>query len=306
MLKIITGANSWLIKRTIEQLGQAEVSRHQGSDLSAGQLADLLGAQSLFSNQRTVIIDELSANKSGWEQLIAQAEALAADDDLILLIIEPKPDGRSKLIKQAKSAGWLLDCPLPKDSAQAARELETEAQRLNLKLANGVARMIVERVGLDPWAGHMALEKLASFGQVIEAELVEKYIAPSLEVNVFKVVDELFVGRSLAVAELIDEMDRTSANAYQFFGLISGQLSNLLMIKVLGKQQAASELKLHPFVAGKLATVADRLELATIKQMIQILAETDLQLKTTGQHDWTLIKLGLVAISQLIANSGNK
>ena len=121
-----------------------------------------------------------------------------------------------------------------------------------------------------------------------------------LEVNVFKVVDELFAGRALAVAELIDEMDRTSANAYQFFGLISGQISNLLMIKILGKTVATTELKLHPFVAGKLANVANQLSLPTIKQMVSILAQTDLQLKTSGQHDWTLIKLALVQIAQLI------
>ena len=217
-----------------------------------------------------------------------------------MIIIENKPDGRSKLIKQAKQAGWLEDYPLPKDAHQATTYLEAEAQQLQLKLQPGVARMIIDRVGLDTWAGHMALEKLASASATISAELVEKYIAPSLEVNVFKVVDELFAGRALVVAELIDEMDRTSANAYQFFGLISGQISNLLMIKILGKTVATTELKLHPFVAGKLANVANQLSLPTIKQMVSILAQTDLQLKTSGQHDWTLIKLALVQIAQLI------
>lgn len=300
MLKILTGPNSWFIKRAVDELAATEVSRYQGSELTAGELADILGAQSLFSTKRTVVIDELSANKPGWDRLSELASQLAADLDLTLIIIENKPDGRSKLIKQAKQAGWLTDYQLPKDAAQAAHYLETEAQHLQLKLQSGVARMIVERVGLDTWAGHMALEKLAAVSQTITADLVDKYIAPSLEVNVFKVVDELFAGRALEVAELIDEMDRTSANAYQFFGLISGQISNLLMIKVLGKTVATTELKLHPFVAGKLASVANRLSLEAVQQMIRILAEADLQLKTSGQHDWTLIKLALVEIAQLI------
>ena len=300
MLKILTGPNSWLIKRAIAEFDTADISRYQGSELTPGELADILGAQSLFSAKRTVVIDELSANKAGWECLTELANELASDPDLTLIIIKNKPDGRSKLIKQAKQAGWLEDYPLPKDAHQATTYLEAEAQQLQLQLQPGVARMIVDRVGLDTWAGHMALEKLASASATISAELVEKYIAPSLEVNVFKVVDELFAGRALAVAELIDEMDRTSANAYQFFGLISGQISNLLMIKILGKTVATTELKLHPFVAGKLANVANQLSLPTIKQMVNILAQTDLQLKTSGQHDWTLIKLALVQITQLI------
>ena len=276
MLKILTGPNSWLIKRAIAEFDTADISRYQGSELTPGELADILGAQSLLSAKRTVVIEELSANKAGWERLTELA------------------------IKQAKQAGWLEDYPLPKDAHQATTYLEAEAQQLQLQLQPGVARMIIDRVGLDTWAGHMALEKLASASATISAELVEKYIAPSLEVNVFKVVDELFAGRALAVAELIDEMDRTSANAYQFFGLISGQISNLLMIKILGKTVATTELKLHPFVAGKLANVANQLSLPTIKQMVSILAQTDLQLKTSGQHDWTLIKLALVQIAQLI------
>jgi len=300
MLKILTGPNSWLIKRAIAEFDTADISRYQGSELTPGELSDILGAQSLFSTKRTIVIDELSANKAGWEHLTELANELASDPDLTLIIIENKPDGRSKLIKQTKQAGWLEDYPLPKDAHQATTYLEAEAQQLQLQLQPGVARMIVDRVGLDTWAGHMTLEKLASASATISAELVEKYIAPSLEVNVFKVVDELFAGRALAVAELIDEMDRTSANAYQFFGLISGQISNLLMIKILGKTVATTELKLHPFVAGKLANVANQLSLPTIKQMVSILAQTDLQLKTSGQHDWTLIKLALVQIAQLI------
>lgn len=300
MLKILTGPNSWLIKRAIAEFDTADISRYQGSELTPGELADILGAQSLFSAKRTVVIDELSANKAGWERLTELANELASDPDLTLIIIEHKPDGRSKLIKQAKQAGWLEDYPLPKDAHQATTYLEAEAQQLQLQLQPGIARMIIDRVGLDTWAGHMALEKLASASATISAELVEKYIAPSLEVNVFKVVDELFAGRALAIAELIDEMDRTSANAYQFFGLISSQISNLLMIKILGKTVATTELKLHPFVAGKLANVANQLSLPTIKQMVSILAQTDLQLKTSGQHDWTLIKLALVQIAQLI------
>ena len=134
MLKILTGPNSWLIKRAIAEFDTADISRYQGSELTPGELADILGAQSLFSAKRTVVIDELSANKAGWERLTELANELASDPDLTLIIIENKPDGRSKLIKQAKQAGWLEDYPLPKDAHQATTYLEAEAQQLQLQL----------------------------------------------------------------------------------------------------------------------------------------------------------------------------
>ena len=153
MLKILTDPNSWLIKRAIAEFDTADISRYQGSELTPGELANILGAQSLFSTKRTIVIDELSANKAGWEHLTELANELASDTDITLIIIENKPDGRSKLIKQAKQAGWLEDYPLPKDAHQATTYLEAEAQQLQLKLQPGVARMIVDRVGHRPVAG---------------------------------------------------------------------------------------------------------------------------------------------------------
>ena len=79
MLKILTGPNSWLIKRAIAEFDTADISRYQGSELTPGELANILGAQSLFSTKRTIVIDELSANKASWEHLTELANELASE-----------------------------------------------------------------------------------------------------------------------------------------------------------------------------------------------------------------------------------
>lgn len=299
MIRILAGENTYFIKQRLESLEDA--TRVDGEKIAVGELADLLSAQSLFSEKRTVVIDGLSANKIAWEWLADNLDRIIADYDLNLILIEIKPDGRSKIIKQAKKEGWLEEFKLPEKPHEAAKLLEVEAKKLGLKLAPNVAKMIVERVGVELWAGFLAFEKLSVLGDTITTEVVEKYIPPSLEVSAFKVSDDLFVGKSKEVAQAIDEMDRTSVNCYQFFGLIISQATNLLMIKLLGREQAGTQLKLHPFVVEKLASVARRLDLEQIRQIIDILSDTDLKLKTTGQHDWTLVKLGLLEIANLIS-----
>ncbi len=299
MIRILAGENTYLIRQKLHELGD-EIQRFDGANLAVGELLDLLSAQSLFSEKRTVVIDGLMANKPAWERLIEQLDEITSDENLNLILIETKPDGRSKIIKQAKKEGWLEEFKLPEKPHEAVKLLETEAKKLGLKLAPNVAKMIIERVGVDTWAGFLAFEKLSVLGDNITVEMVEKYIPPSLEVSAFKVSDDLFAGKGELVAQSIDEMERTSVNCYQFFGLIISQVTNLLMIQILGREQASTELKLHPFVAEKLDNVARRLTVEQIKQAIKILSEADLKLKTTSQHDWTLIKLALLEIANLI------
>ena len=297
MIRILAGENTFFVQRKINEMGD-EIIRYDGSKLTSRGLVDLLSAQSLFSRQRTIIIDGLLSNKEAWQRLTAVANNLQSDPDLNLILIETKPDGRDKLIKQAKKDGWFEEFQLPKNSQAAVTLLETEAVRLGLELQPNVARQIVERVGVDTWAGVLALEKLAVLGPAITLAMVEEYIAPSLEVNAFKVVDALFAHRAVEVASLVDEMERTSVNYLQFFGLIVSQVTNLLLIKVLGKTQAQTELKIHPFVANKLNDVARNFQLSVIKRMIAILSETDLRLKTTKQGEWDTIKIGLLKLLQ--------
>ena len=299
MIKILAGDNTFYVKRALEQV-TGDIVRHNGLDLSDGQFTDLISAQSLFSDKRTIVIDELSANKALWDKLPDRLSELETDEDLTLILIERKPDGRSKVIKQAKKSGYYQEYKIPDKEAEAVANLEREAKNLSLKLQAGVAREIIQRVGNDTWAGFLALKKISVFGETITLDLVERYIPPSLEVNVFKLTDAMFAGQSSVVANLIDEMERTGANCYQFFGLITSQMTNLLMIKELGKEWGIKELKIHPFVADKLQNVARRVELAAIKQMIGILAETDLGLKTSSQDEWTVVKIAILKMMKLL------
>jgi len=150
--------------------------------------------QGLFNFQQTSLSQvALLLPLSGNGQILGNTiksgfDAAKGDDTTIQVqVYDTVTTPVNEIIEQAKQAGWLIDYPLPKDTHQATTYLEAEAQQLQLQLQPGVARMIVDRVGLDTWAGHMALEKLASASATISTELVEKYIAPSLEVNVFKV-----------------------------------------------------------------------------------------------------------------------
>lgn len=299
MIQLLAGENTYFIKQRLETLGSA-VTKIDGQSIAVGELLDLLGAQSLFSEKRTIVVSQLSDNKPAWDKVTELINEIKADTDLNLILVEIKPDGRSKLIKQAKKEGWLEEFALPKNAFEAAKILETEAKKLGIKFQTGVAKMIVDRVGVEMWAGYEAFEKLSVLDEMITPALVEKYIAPSLEVDVFALMDEIFARESALVVTHLDEMERTSVNCYQFFGLVTSQVSNLLLIKMLGRETAQAIAKIHPFAASKLESVAHQYSLDQIKQLIKILADVDLRLKTTSVKDWELVRIGLLEIINVL------
>lgn len=300
MLKIFTGDNKLLIKRRLAEF-DGELTRLDVKTMTLGEFRDVLSAQGLFVEKRLIVADETSANSAIWQWLTDQAESINDDELTTLALVETKADGRSKLIKQAKKQGWLEDYPTPNRLPEALTWLKKEAGELGLKLAPAELKLVIERVGFDAWALSLALEKLSLLPPPITSDLIKQYIAPNLSVNVFAVADALLAGQASELVGLIDDLEAVNANPHEFFGLITSQISNLLLIKALGKQRALTELKLHPFVADKLAQVANKTELATIKQMITILTETDDKIKTTGQDIWTLLKISLLQIANLVA-----
>lgn len=299
MIQILAGENTYFIKQRLEALGSL-ITKINGEKIAISELLDLIGAQSLFSEKRTIVISKLSTNKPAWDKITELIDEIKADVDLNLILVENKPDGRSKLIKQAKKEGWLEEFALPKNSFEAAKLLESEAKKLGIKFQTGVAKMIVDRVGVEMWAGYEAFEKLSVLDQNITPELVEKYIAPSLEVDVFALMDEVFARKADIVSGHLDQMERTGVNCFQFFGLVTSQISNLLLIKMLGREAAQESAKIHPFAASKLESVADQYNLEQIKQLIKILTVTDLKIKTTSIKDWELVKIGLLEIIYIL------
>ncbi len=300
MINILTGDNQFLINQFIGNLSEKEnlIPKTIYAD-EEDNLIDQIMARDLFSSRKILVVKNLFQNKIVLEQIVKYFDQIVKDDEIFLLIVEPKIDKRLKFIKTAQKAKIVHQFSALKDYDQkGAVEFMTEyCQKNNLKIDSQAALKIWQLVGNNSMLQVNAIDKLAIVSQEISLKMVEQYIEPTLNVDSFLVVDKIFAGQTEVIKQLINKMAAINVIPQMFWGLITSQIFNLAVIKNV-ETQNIKQFKIHPFVIKKLSKTATEIDNQQLKQILEIVAEADYKLKTISNQDWLLIKIALVKISQ--------
>lgn len=297
MITVLTGDNSFETTRALDAIvagfdGIAE--KYDGSDLELSRLPDLLMGGTLFASERLVIIKSLSDNKQLWDVLPEWLEK--TDPDTQLVLVEPKPDKRTKTYKELKKFADVREFNQwgERDVFAAEKWVVDEARRQDLVLDKKLAQQLVARVGLDQWQLYHALEKLAVLDEVTP-EIIEEHIEANPTENVFNLFESALRGDSKKVSEMIRTLQLTQ-DPYMTFGLLAGQVFQLTTLASTDKppSEIASSIGAHPYALGKLAPHAKRLGRGGAKRILAIFADTDMAMKSTSHDPWLLIENALI------------
>ncbi len=296
MIQLFYGENDYARTRSYERArdefiaehGQHAVTILEGSDVSTADLPQLLQGQSLFADSKLTIIRDASANKQLWEDL---GDNLEKFGDVDLLLIEFKPDKRTRTFKWLQKHADVQECKLLDERATISW-LQTEARRQGIDLNHELAQYMVERSGTDQWRLHNDLAKLAMSQQPLSRQLITDLIEPHPSASVFDLLDATLSGRrddavqALAIVKMVED-------PYKFMGLLSSQLYALALCVSADHRPAAIIAKdagIHPFVAQKTLALARMIDQRRLAHMIEVMTKCDHQLKSTGSNPWTVIE----------------
>lgn len=302
MITALTGENSFEIARALDSIvadfaGVAE--KFEGSDLELSQLPDLLLGGTLFATERLVIIKNLSDNKQLWDVLPDWLEK--TDADVHVVLVEPKPDKRTKTFKDLKKHAEVREfAPWgDRDIAIAEKWVTDEAKRQGLSLHKKLVQQLVARVGLDQWQLYHAIEKLAVLDDV-NAEIIEQLIEANPTENVFNLLDAALRSDTRKVSSMIRTL-QLSQDPYMTFGLLAGQVFQLAALAAADKPSGdvAIDIGAHPYALGKLAPHARKLGRSGTKKILTIFADTDIAMKSSATDPWLLIEQALIKITSV-------
>jgi DNA polymerase III delta subunit len=302
MITLLIGENSFENERKLREIqsqfdGVSEIV--DGAEIELKQLPDLLMGATLFASSRLVVVKRLSENKTLWSGFESWIPRVS--DDIHLVIVEPKPDKRTKTFKELQKVATIHDAQVwtERDTLKAEQWVTKEAQALGFSLDKKSAQVLVSRVGVDQWQLYRALEKLAVIGEVNPAVIEELIEANPLE-NVFNLFEAALRGDALKVKHMIETLELTE-DAYRLFGLLSGQAFQLAALSVSEKSSAevAKDLGAHPFALSKLAPHARKLGKGGARKVIAIFAEADSGMKTSAGDPWLLLERALIKVACL-------
>lgn len=299
MLTLILGENAYerdQILRRMTRDYQGAVERFDGSAVTVGDLHSLLYSQSLFSDQRLIIINNLSDNKDVWQEF---GQYLDKESDAEVVLVEPKPDKRTKTYKSLTKVAKVIECaPLSEhDSAKATAWLTQLAVEKDIELAKEAARQMVVRLGTDQYILSNELVRLSSLGAITPA-VVAEYSEETIHDTAFSLLELAIEGQVQATMRKVQRL-RVSEDAYQTFGLLVSQVFALAVVSASKASDDLRDTGVHPFVLRKLRPLGERLSVAKVRALVHECAQTDTQLKGSVTDPWLLIETMLLRIARL-------
>ena len=306
MITLLSGENDYELTKKVAQLkadfdGVAE--RLDASELTNEQLADIFAGQTLFALKRLVIIDTPSANPELWKNIETWAARLSEDTRLIL--IEPKPDKRTSAYKWFKKNGDVQEFAAidERDSHSIVRWVESYAMQSGVALTSQQARRLTDRAGINQWELAHAIDKLVLAGEVSD-QWIDDVTQASPTENVFALFETVLNGDIARLQTTLQTL-RLTEDAYRLFGLINSQALQLAVLtygdgnvsKVTADTEATSS---YPY--QKMTQYALRLSKSQARDMVRLLAESDMRLKSSDANPWLVLENTLVRMASLVTD----
>jgi DNA polymerase-3 subunit delta len=299
MIILIEGENSFERSRELQQISRSATSpveRFEGRELELRQLPDLLMATTLFQDERTIIIDELSANKVLWEALPGWLDRQV--DSTTLVLVEPKPDKRTKTYKQLVSKVTVIKVEpwTDRDRQKATTWVMAELKQRGLTLPSPLVAHIIDRTGPDQWALFHAIEKLSLLDEVT-IENIDLLVEAHPQENIFRLFELILASKHAEVKALLKSL-RLSSDPHSILALLASQAYQLAALFLATEaDNPQKDFSIHPFVASKLQNQARRLTNESVAGIVNSLAQADRRLKTSSVDAWFVLEQALDAIA---------
>ena len=303
MIYLIVGTNAYRVQYELQRLVKSLGVRPEkidASSLDLNKLAYTVRGLSLFQERRLIVIERLSERKDLWDKLGEWASDVAVETYLVL--IEPRPDKRTKTFKTLQKTAKLIEATPLTDRQRPAAEkwLLDYASEHSVKLtktqaSNMVARAIVadeksRSAEIDQLQLTHAVAALKNTVKIDDAAIAA-VLPPAREFSVFDIIELAVCGKTANLRSALDEL-RRSDDVYKVAPLVWLQWSQLVL---LAKAEAAStsdtiDLGIHPFVAKKLRPLARQLSPKDLAELTELAAERDYQMKTSSVDPWAALE----------------
>ena len=170
----------------------------------------------------------------------------------------------------------------------------TALDSLTFLAGRGLTRLDGELAKLAAYAGERA---------VIEAQDVEKLVAPSLESSVFQMIDFLMDGKAYDAHRLYGALLRSGENRVGILAMLTRQMRMLTHIKLLRAQgvpmrEIEEKLSLNHYAATRAQAQATRMDEETLQNMYQACANADYDIKRGAVRDQAAVDALMIRLGR--------
>jgi DNA polymerase III subunit delta len=274
------------------------LERLDGQDLSVNQLRDSVLQLPFLVSKKLVVLSGAFSDKAITQALTDLIENIP--DSIDLVMVDPKPDKRTKLFKFLQSKRYTKEFQPLKGSA--LQTWVTEYARMqNSDISAEDASYLIDRVGTDQMLLAREIEKLAYVPSISRSE-IDSLTEPALSASVFELLDLAFSGKSDRAQGVYDVLLANKTDPSEIMGLIAWQLHAFALVKSansLNSSDVSSKTGLHPFVVGKAIRVVEGITTQQIKTIVAKATQVDELIKTGKADPEDALRILLLDLSSL-------
>ena len=308
------------------QFADLNTTRLDGRKVSLSELTHACDAVPFLADRRLIIVEgmlarleprrkkneEESGEEVDEEANPGLAKELAAylprlPETTRLVFVETKTLAKNNpILKHAADdkAAHVKEFSAP-DARQLPQWIQARVKTKGGAMEAGAVSELAEHVGNDLRLLDTEIEKLLTYraNQPIRAEDVRALVASVSESSIFDLVDAIGQREMRRALKLLhDQLDHNAAPMY-LLTMITRQFRLLLQTRdfaARGKtvEQAAAQLKMHPFVARKTWMQSLNFSLPQLEAIYQKLLDTDIAIKTGRNEPVLALDLLVVELTQ--------
>lgn len=299
MIYLLHGDNEFEKRAALAALvGDMEVVRRDGEELTAAEVCEVVMGQSLFTLEQAVVITDASQNVALWREL----PELLGDTATTVVLLETKLDKRTKTYKWLKSHAEVREYAYftERQKPQLSTWCVERAKVHGAVLTAAQATTLINRLGFDQLRLDLVLQQLALAGELND-ELINALVPLAPAESAFELFAAMLDGDRGKVRAIIAYLEAESDDgAYQTLGLLVSQLVQLNALVLSGGDTGAvaRDFAAHPYALRKVAPYAARMTPAQLAVINSALAQADEHMKTTRVSPWLLVEAALVSVTR--------
>ncbi len=270
----------------------------EGRGLDVRELISLADTMPFFSDRRLIVAEDSGFFKNACEELAEYLPQIP--ETTCLVFVEDAVDKRSRCYKRVKELGYAAEMKR-QDSAQLSRWAAAILAQGGRKITPETMELFLERTGDDMEHIRTELEKLIAYTQgreVIEPEDVKEITSVQVTNRIFEMVSAVTAGRTREAMDLYEDLLALREPPMRILFLIARQFQQLWLAWELNQKGAdrgaiASQLKVPPFVAGKLLGQARMYSGGQLLSFVEDCVELEEAVKTGKLNDRLAVELVL-------------
>jgi DNA polymerase-3 subunit delta len=296
---LLHGEEAFFIDRVAEEIERNALEEHErdfnltvlyGKDSDPEQVKDACLRYPMMAERQVVVLREANAWRiDAFDKLEAYFKSPTPTTVLVIMYKHKKADGRKAFIKEIGKKGVVFTSDKLKED-QLPDWITKYVQFQKRKIGQREAVLLAEHLGSDLGKMTKEVEKLCLVteeGGTITGDLIQRNVGISKEYNIFELQNA--IGRrdhlkAQTIAHYFAQ-DPKDHPLVLTLGLLNSYFNKLMVVHACagqGQGELAAALKVPPFFVKDYANAARNYTPAKLREVQQLLRETDLKSKGVG------------------------